>query len=119
MNRYLLQPEDELRVLFAQNGAEAAVQIFCGRSMIFFPVSAITDLRLQKQIFEDGACFDALSFTAEDTLLRQAQTVLIPVIREDYEAFYAALRKAAPTLPEPVETAYQPERCHHDGKGRS
>ena len=35
MNRYILIPEDTIRVLPPEDGAEAAVEVFCSRTVIF------------------------------------------------------------------------------------
>ena len=36
MNRYILIPEDTIRVLPPEDGVEAAVEVFCSRTVIFF-----------------------------------------------------------------------------------
>ena len=35
MNRYILIPEDTIRVLPPEDGVEAAVEVFCSRTVIF------------------------------------------------------------------------------------
>ena len=40
MNRYILIPEDTVRVLPPEDGAEAAIEIFCSRTVIYFEISA-------------------------------------------------------------------------------
>ena len=44
MNRYILIPEDTIRVLSPEDGVEAAVEVFCSRTVIFF------DRKLQVQV---------------------------------------------------------------------
>ena len=39
MNRYILIPEDTIRVLPPEDGVEAAVEVFCSRTVIFFDIS--------------------------------------------------------------------------------
>ena len=46
MNRYILIPEDTIRVLPPEDGVEAAVEVFCSRTVIFFDISQIQDVRL-------------------------------------------------------------------------
>ena len=36
MNRYVLIPEDTLRILPPEDGAGAAIEIFCSRTVIYF-----------------------------------------------------------------------------------
>ena len=44
MNRYILIPEDTIRVLPPEDGVEAAVEVFCSRTVIFFDISQIQDV---------------------------------------------------------------------------
>ena len=46
MNRYILIPEDTIRVLPPEDGVEAAVEVFCSRTVIFFDISQIQDVCL-------------------------------------------------------------------------
>ena len=112
MNRYVLQPEDTITVLPPEDGAEAAVQVFCERTMIVFPVSGIREICLQRNM-EPGR--DALCLTAADGLFGKEYAVQVPTEREDYAAFLAALQAAAPGLDFTKETEYIPERCDHRG----
>ena len=112
MNRYILQPEDTITVLPPEDGAEAAVQVFCERTMIVFPVSGIREVCLQKNV-EPG--LDALCLTAADGLFGKEYAVLVPTGRADYAAFLEALKRAAPGLDVAKETEYVPERCDHKG----
>lgn len=41
MKQYMLLPEDSIELLRAQDEAEAAVCVFCERTMILFPCSKI------------------------------------------------------------------------------
>ena len=40
MNRYVLIPEDTLRILPAEDGAGAAIEIFCSRTVIYFEIAS-------------------------------------------------------------------------------
>ena len=112
MNRYVLQPEDTIAMLPSEDGAEAAVQVFCERTMIVFPVSGIREVCLQKNV-EPG--LDALCLTAADGLFGKEYAISVPTEREDYSAFLTALQAAAPGLDDMKETEYVPERCDHKG----
>ena len=96
MNRYILIPEDTIRVLPPEDGVEAAIEIFCSRTVIYFEI--------------------AHCFTAADRLLGREQMVLVPTDRADYAAFLAGLRTYAPkTLDFSKEADYIPESCDHNG----
>ena len=41
MNRYILIPEDTIRVLPPEDGVEAAIEIFCSRTVIYFEIAQI------------------------------------------------------------------------------
>ena len=51
MNRYILIPEDTIRVLPPEDGVEAAVEVFCSRTVIFFDISQIQDVYLMHNVF--------------------------------------------------------------------
>ena len=102
MNRYVLIPEDTLRILPPEDGAGAALEIFCSR--------------LLHHVRVDRELVDALCFTAADRLLEQPQKVLIPTNRPDYAAFLADLRHyAPPTLDFSKEADDIAPSCDHNG----
>lgn len=116
MNRYILIPEDTLRVLPPEDGAGAAIEIFCSRTVIYFEISALRSVCLMHGVLSGGKRGDALCFTAADRLLEREQMVLIPTDRVDYACFLAELRKYAPeTLDFSSEAQYIPESCDHNG----
>ena len=69
MNRYILIPEDSIRVLPPEDGAEAAIEIFCSRTVIYFDVSQVQDVCLMHNVLSGHKRVDALCFTAADRLL--------------------------------------------------
>ena len=114
MNRYILIPEDTIRVLPPEDGVEAAVEVFCSRTVIFFDISQIQDVCLMHNVLSNRRRVDALCFTAADRLLEQM--VLVPTDRADFAAFLAGLRTYAPkTLDFSKEADYIPESCDHNG----
>ena len=116
MNRYILIPEDTIRVLPPEDGAEAAIEIFCSRTVIYFEIAQVQDVRLMHNVLTKRGRTDALCFTAADRLLERGQMVLVPTDRDDYEAFLAAFRAYAPeTLDFSKEADYIPESCGHNG----
>ena len=116
MNRYILIPEDTLRVLPPEDGAGAAIEIFCSRTVIYFDISQITSVCLMHQVLSGRQLVDALCFTASDRLLGNEQMVLVPVDRPDFEAFLRELRRYAPqTLDFSRQAVYVPESCDHNG----
>lgn len=116
MNRYILIPDDSIRVLPPEDGAEAAIEIFCSRTVIYFDVSQVQDVCLMHNVLSGHKCVDALCFTAADRLLERGQMVLVPTDRADYAAFLADLRTYAPeTLDFSREADYIPESCDHNG----
>lgn len=96
MNRYVLIPEDTLRILPPEDGAGAAIEIFCSRTVIYFEIAQLREVCLLHHVRADRELVDALCFTAADRLLEQPQKVLIPTNRPDYAAFLADLRHYAP-----------------------
>lgn len=116
MNRYILIPEDTIRVLPPEDGVEAAVEVFCSRTVIFFDISQIQDVCLMHNVLSNCRRVDALCFTAADRLLEREQMVLVPTDRADYTAFLAGLRTYAPkALDFSKEADYIPESCDHNG----
>lgn len=78
MNRYILIPEDTIRVLPPEDGVEAAVEVFCSRTVIFFDISQIQDVCLMHNVLSNRRRVDALCFTAADRLLEREQMVPSP-----------------------------------------
>ena len=108
MNRYILEPEDDIR---AQEGA---VSVFCGRSMIFFETAALERVWICRNVpVKDGLC-GALAFQGPDALLGTRHQVLVPENRPDFAAFLQALRREG--IPDELQTEdFSPERCDHNG----
>ena len=116
MNRYILIPEDTIRVLPPEDGVEAAIEIFCSRTVIYFEIAQIQDVCLMHNVLTNRGRVDALCFTAADRLLECEQMVLVPTDRTDYTAFLEALRAYAPeSLDFSKEADYIPESCDHNG----
>ena len=84
MNRYILIPEDTIRVLPPEDGVEAAIEIFCSRTVIYFEIAQILDVCLMHNVLTKCGRADALCFTAADRLLGREQMVLVPTDRADY-----------------------------------
>lgn len=118
MNRYTLIPEDTIRVLPPEDGAAAAIEVFCSRTVIYFEISELEDVCLLHGVPADRTMTDALRFIASDRLLEQKQQVLVPVNRPDYAEFVQNLRKYAPdALDFTKEADFLPQTCRHDGHG--
>ena len=117
MKRYMLLPEDSIELLGAQDEAEAAVCVFCERTMILFPCSKIEAASMQQSVTEDRLHpVDCLELLARDALFDTKQAVLIPVTRQDYPAFLQALESECPALLENIRTkTYQKETCDQTG----
>lgn len=116
MNRYVLIPEDTLRILPPEDGAGAAIEIFCSRTVIYFEIAQLREVCLLHHVRADRELVDALCFTAADRLLKQPQKVLIPTNRPDYAAFLADLRHyAPPTLDFSKEVDDIAPSCDHNG----
>ena len=106
MKRYMLLPEDSIELLRAQDEAEAAVCVFCERTMILFPCSKIEKVCMQRRVTEDRLHpVDCLELLARDTLFDAQQAVLIQ-----------ALEAQCPALLENIQTkTYQKETCDQTG----
>ena len=117
MKRYMLLPEDSIELLRAQDEAEAAVCVFCERTMILFPCSKIEAVSIQRSVTEDRLHpVDCLELLARDTLFDAQQAVLIPVTRQDYPDFLQTLEAQCPALLENIQTKlYQKETCDQTG----
>ena len=68
MNRYVLIPEDTLRILPPEDGAGAAIEIFCSRTVIYFEIAQLREVCLLHHVRADRELVDALCFTAADRL---------------------------------------------------
>ena len=117
MKRYMLLPEDSIELLRAQDEAEAAVCVFCERTMILFPCSKIEAVSIQRRVTEDRLHpVDCLELLARDTLFDAQQAVLIPVTRQDYPDFLQALEAQCPALFENLSAAtYRKKTCDLTG----
>lgn len=117
MKWYMLLPEDSIELLRAQDEAEAAVCVFCERTMILFPCSKIEAVSLQRRVTEDRLHpVDCLELLARDTLFDAQQAVLIPVTRQDYPDFLQALEAQYPALFENLSAAtYRKKTCDQTG----
>ena len=116
MNRYILIPEDTIRVLPPEDGVEAAVEVFCSRTVIFFDISQIQDVCLMHNVLSNMRARRCALLHGTDRLLEREQMVLVPTDRADYAAFLAGFRTYAPkTLDFSKEADYIPESCDHNG----
>lgn len=115
MNRYILNPDDRIRVLPPQSGEPAMIELFCGRTMIFFELSAPLCACMAHGVPFDGGTGDALRFAGADTLLGAQHEVYVPAAHADFAAFSAALRQLAPELCAAPAMEYVKEACGHKG----
>ena len=116
MDRYVRIPEDTHRILPPEDGAGAAIEIFCSRTVVYFEIAQLREVCLLHHVRADRELVDALCFTAADRLLEQPQKVLIPTNRPDYAAFLADLRHyAPPTLDFSKEADDIAPSCDHNG----
>ena len=53
MNRYVLIPEDTLRILPPEDGAGAAIEIFCSRTVIYFEIAQLREVCLLHHVRAD------------------------------------------------------------------
>lgn len=112
MNRYILEPEDSIRLLPPGNGDGGAVEVFCGRTMIFFELSRLEPLCLAHGV-QGG---DAMRMVGTDALLGTKHELYIPADRADCAELLRALRRIAPELLSETEMTYVKETCDHTGK---
>ena len=99
MKRYMLLPEDSIELLPQDGEAECAVSVFCERTLILFPCSKIELVSLLLHVCEDRRRpEDCLCIRARDALFDAPQELLVPIHREGFEAFQAALAAARPEL---------------------
>ena len=117
MKRYMLLPEDTIEVLPEEPEAEAAVSVFCERTIILFPCSKIDALSIQKNVTEDRRKpEDCLQFIARDALYDTQQAVLVPLARQDCKAFLQALCAVRPGLfADLTREDYVRETCDQTG----
>lgn len=97
MKQYMLLPEDSIELLRAQDEAEAAVCVFCERTMILFPCSKIEAVSIQRSVTEDRLHpVNCLELLARDTLFDAQQAVLIPVTSRTTRIFCRRWKRNAP-----------------------
>ena len=117
MKRYLLLPEDTIEVLPEDGEAEAAVSVFCERTLIVFPCSGIASVSMQTHVTENRLqSLTCLQLTARDALFGVEQQILMPVTRPDYPAFAQALEAVRPELfAAMTKEEYVRETCDQTG----
>ena len=117
MKHYLLLPEDSIDFLPEEDGAEAAISVFCERTMIVFPCSKLTCAAMARDVTEDRLRrLDCLELTARDALFDVPQQILIPVTRPDYKPLLKALQTARPDLfAQLPDRTFAPETCDQTG----
>lgn len=114
MNRYILDPDDAIRLLPPQAEESAQIEIVCGRTMIYFDAAALESICTAHGL--DGA--DALRFVGTDALLGAKHEVYVPSARPDYAAFRAALQEYAPPSLFTADMDYVRAQCDHKGPRR-
>lgn len=116
MNRYILAPDDRIRCFLPETGGSAVIEVFCGRSVIYFDAAQIeTAQTVHGTPYAGGKC-DALRFVCSDDLLGAKHEVYVPAEHPDYAAFAEGLRRDAPELSLGEEMQFVKETCNHDGK---
>ena len=108
MNRYILAPDDRIRCFLPETGGSAVIEVFCGRSVIYFDAAQIESAQTVHGTPYAGEKCDALRFVCSDDLLGAKH--------EDYAAFTEELRRDAPELSLGEELQFVKETCNHDGK---
>lgn len=111
MNRYILDAEDSIRLLPPENGEGGTVEVFCGRTIMFFELEAVEPLCLAHDV--NGG--DAMRLAGTDALLGTKHELYIPTDRADCEVLLLALQRAAPGLLTGTEMTYVKESCDHKG----
>jgi len=119
MNRYILQPEDEIGVLPPEEG-ESVIRVFCERTMVFFAVSQLESVTRQENVRTAFGPQTCLCFAGPDALLGERHEVFVPVSRPDYPAFERELRACAPAAIDfGAGAVFVPEACDHTGRRHS
>lgn len=111
MNRYILQSEDSIRLLSPERGDCGMIEVFCERTMIFFPLDTFAPLCLAHGV-EGG---DAYRLLARDALLGAQHELYLPVAHSDCAPLLRALSVAAPALLTDGEMDYVKPSCDHKG----
>lgn len=111
MNRYILQPEDSIRLLPPESGEVGMIEVFCERTMIFFPLDTLAPLCLAHGV-EGG---DAYRLLARDALLGAQHELYLPVAHSGCAPLLRALSAAAPALLTGEEMDYVKLSCDHRG----
>lgn len=116
MNRYILAPDDRIRCFLPETGGSAVIEVFCGRSVIYFDAAQIESAQTVHGTPYAGEKCGALRFVCTDDLLGAKHEVYIPAEHPDYAAFAEGLRRDAPELSLGEEMQFVKETCNHDGK---
>ena len=104
MLRYIMDPEDELRL------ADGVILVFSGARMMTFEVADMV-----RKMPVDKTVQDALRLVAEDSLLGRTYELFVPERHRDFASFSAALTAARPDLNAAQEGKFTPPAC--DGNG--
>ena len=115
MNRYILDPEDTIRVLPPLADESAQIEIVCGRTMIYFDIASLESVCTAHGL--NGR--DALRFIGTDALLGAKHEVYVPAARPDYAALRNALAECVPPELFGADMDYVRLQCDHKGPHRA
>ena len=112
MLRYILDPEDELRL------SDGVILVFSGARMMTFEVSQVREADTVRKMPVDRTVQDALRLVAADSLLGRTYELFVPERHRDFAAFSAALTAARPDLNAARAGKFTPPACDGNGHHR-
>lgn len=112
MLRYIMDPEDELRL------ADGVILIFSGARMMTFDISDVREADTVRKMPVDKTVQGALRLVAEDSLLGRTYELFVPERHRDFASFSAALTAARPDLNAAQEGKFTPPACDGNGHHR-
>lgn len=114
MNKYILDPADQIRVLPPRGDEGALIELLCERTVIYFDLSQLEALcRMEQVPSENGSC-TALCFRGPDILLGKKHQVCVPENRNDFQNFQTELFRYLTEKDLPTE-AYIKDSCDQTG----
>lgn len=111
MRQYILDPDDTIRLVYADGGTAELIELYGEGRMLFFTLDSVREVKTVRDLRGE----DALCFSAEDPLLGKQLTLFVPKSHADHDAFRGELLKNL-HLSALSEEAYMPPSCDQNGR---
>ena len=111
MRQYILDADDTIRLVYADNGTAELIELYGEGRLLLFALASVRGVKAVRDLHGE----DALCFSAEDPLLGKQLVLFVPKRHADHDAFRAELLKNLHLSALPAE-AYLPPSCDQTGR---